>query len=222
MQKHGIIWDLDGTIIDSFDVYYSPFPSLFVEYGIKKETLSKEEYRSSYYGRSIEGIFKDYLEGEVSDETCLAMAADYVHKAAEEFRNSNIVLVLGVERVLKHLWEAGHPMAIASSSWLPAIITPLEKTGLLKYFSNIISGYLLPSKPAPDIFRIAADSISCQHKNCLVFEDSLAGMSGAKKAGMKCVGIATTKTVAEMTNADIALKSYSDLDLSELDVLINS
>ena len=99
-------------------------------------------------------------------------------------------------------------MAIASTSWLPTVVHSLEKVGLLEKFANISSGFLLPSKPAPDVFRLAAALNNIPAERCVVFEDSLAGMRGAKAAGMKCVGIGTSVDISQMTDADIRVNSY--------------
>ncbi|MBR0412347.1 MAG: HAD family phosphatase [Eubacterium sp.] len=88
------------------------------------------------------------------------------------------------------------------------MVRALEKVGILEKFANISSGYLLPSKPAPDVFRLAAALNNVPCKRCVVFEDSLAGMKGAKNAGMKCVGIATSVPVSQMVDADIRLEKY--------------
>ena len=112
-------------------------------------------------------------------------------------------------------------MAIASTSWLPTVVHSLEKVGLLEKFANISSGFLLPSKPAPDVFRLAAALNNMPVERCVVFEDSLAGMRGAKAAGMKCVGIGTSVDVSQMEDADIRLVSYKKFVVHQVENLFS-
>ena len=182
MEKIGILWDLDGTIVNSVKLYFAPYACVFEKYGLGELDCTIDEY------------LRTSVDGGVS-------------------------LIPGVDRVIDAFYAKGYPMAIASTSWMPTVVHTLERVGLLGKFANIASGYLLPSKPAPDIFRIAAEMINIPPESCVVFEDSLAGMKGAKSAGMKCVGIATSVPIGQMTDADIRLNAYDDLRIEDVELL---
>ncbi len=224
MEKISILWDLDGTIIDSADLYYEAYRPVFKKYHLGPFAMTEEEYRSRYFGQGVEVCLRDHIDGPVSDEQMAAMKWDYLLAANKHLMSSpdgGIRLLPGVEEVINAFFEKGYPMAIASTSWLPTVVHSLEKVGLLEKFANISSGFLLPSKPAPDVFLLAAALNRMPADRCVVFEDSLAGMRGAKNAGMKCVGISTSVDVSKMIDADIRIDSYPDLKIEDVERLFD-
>ena len=224
MENISIIWDLDGTIVDSVDLYYEAYRGVFKKYQLGEFQTTKEEYRTRYFGRTPEVFFQDHIEGEISKEQLHAMSWDYLQQAYEyltDLPNGGIHLLPGVQEIIEGFYAKGYPMAIASTSWMPNVVRALQRVGLLEKFANISSGFLLPSKPAPDVFQLAAALNHVPVERCVVFEDSLAGMKGAKAAGMKCVGIATSVDTSEMVNADIAIASYHDLTIEAVEALFD-
>ncbi len=222
MDKIGIVWDLDGTIVDSVVLYYEAYRGVYDKYHLGPLNATIEEYRNHYFGRKPEVFFRDHIAEEIPENRMWAMTRDYLQFAYDYLASSpdgGIHLLPDAERVIDAFFAKSYPMAIASTSWLPSVVRELEKVGLLEKFANISSGYLLPSKPAPDVFRIAAEMINLPPERCVVFEDSLAGMKGAKNAGMKCVGIATSVPVGEMVDADIRIAGYDELRIEDVESL---
>ncbi len=225
-EKIGILWDLDGTIVDSIDLYYASYKPVFQKYGIPEppEAEFYHDYRTKYFGRSVEALICDYSPRVFAADEMAALKRDYLMCADRMIRERGMDCVrtlAGVERVLNGFYERGCPMAIASTSWMPTIVHTLETIGFLDKFVNIISGNILPSKPAPAVFLTAAASIGMPAERCVVFEDSLGGMRGAKNAGMMCVGIAGSLTPDKMIDADLPLACYADLDLDALIAKVN-
>lgn len=222
MEKIGILWDLDGTIVNSVNMYYIPYLRVFEKYGLGELRCTETEYQERYFGSAVEVFLRDHISRPVSDEEIADMKWDYLQFADEYVQTSGgVSLIPGVDRILDAFYDRGYPMAIASTSWMPTVVHTLERVGYLTKFTNISSGFLLPSKPAPDVFRIASEMICIPPERCVVFEDSLAGMKGAKNAGMKCVGIASSVTVSRMRDADIRLEKYADLRLEDVEALFS-
>lgn len=97
-------------------------------------------------------------------------------------------LLRGVKSTLHELKQRKRKIAIGSSS--KNAVKIIEKAGLPLYIDAIVSGLDTPlSKPNPDIFLIAVSRIGIECKNCLVVEDSAAGIEAAKRAGMKTIGV---------------------------------
>lgn len=99
------------------------------------------------------------------------------------------VPIEGILPLVRALKAKGIPMAVASSSSLSIIDKVLDKLALREYFTLIATGDEVPaSKPAPDIFLLAARRLGCKPEACWVIEDSYNGVTAAKAAGMHCIG----------------------------------
>lgn len=97
-------------------------------------------------------------------------------------------LIPGIENFLKDLKKNKIKTAVASSSIQAEIL--LKKFDLAKYFDVIIDGNSnLPLKPNPDMFLKACEKINKKPFECIVFEDSIAGVESAKRGGFKCIGV---------------------------------
>lgn len=219
MNQIAILWDLDGTITDSAKGFYEAFKIILEKYHYSR-FISEEEYKIKYFGTTFPSILDDIFGDSLSKSEKLTISEENFKLVNKNFcKKEYIQTIPGVEKVLSHFYRSGYPMAIASSSKLETIVIELQTLDLVQYFGNIISGEFLPSKPEPDVFLLAAQSLNVRPQHCIVFEDSLAGMQAAKAAGMTCIGIATTKRVDEMTNADIALCKYEDFDMEIIEKL---
>ncbi len=222
MPPYAILWDLDGTITDSFDGFYEACEIILKKYDAPIK-MTAGEFSQKYFGQSLPKILSRIFGDLLSDGQKMKIADEYYALANQIFlEKGSIRPVPGVKRVLDHFAAAAIPMAIASSSQLSTIVAELQALDMLHYFGNIISGNFLPSKPAPDIFQVAAHSLNVNPEACVVFEDSLAGIAGAKAAGMKAIGIATSKKVTDFSAADIALVDFDSLDLNGFENLFNS
>ena len=95
----------------------------------------------------------------------------------------------------------------------------LDTLGTRFYLDAVVSGKDMPSKPDPRIFLKAAQQLGAEPNNCLVIEDSIAGVAGAKAAGMKCLAVTTTNIAEDLVNADMILKNLESLSESKLNSL---
>jgi HAD superfamily hydrolase (TIGR01509 family) len=124
-----------------------------------------------------------------------------------------------VEYWLNEFKQSGIKQAIASSGSQENIDAVLDTLGTRLYLDEIVSGKDLPSKPDPAVFLKAARQLSVEPKNCLVIEDAIAGVAGAKAAGMKCLAVTTTNYPEDLSDADMILKNLELLTESMLNAL---
>jgi HAD superfamily hydrolase (TIGR01509 family) len=125
-------------------------------------------------------------------------------------------LLQGVGDALENFSEWNLKQAIASSAPPKNIEVLVKELRIGKYFNAIVSGYDIPGKPDPTVFLKTAQQLNAPPEKCVVIEDSVAGVEGAKKAGMKCIAVTTTNTAEALSNADLILDSLEGLKQSTL------
>jgi beta-phosphoglucomutase-like phosphatase (HAD superfamily) len=87
----------------------------------------------------------------------------------------------------------------------------VDELGLRSYFQAIVSGAELPSKPDPTLFLQAAVAIDVAPGRCLVFEDAVAGVRAARRAGMRCLAVTTTNPAGALGEADLVVERLDGL-----------
>ncbi|MDA0376384.1 MAG: HAD family phosphatase [bacterium] len=177
---NAIIFDLDGTLVDSESLQYAAYNHAFSEYGYP---ISHTEW--------IEWSQNSYSAKTWIDKRQLPLDPEIIRAAKkkiyDELIREKISLKEGAEELIENI-HGQYPLCLASSSRRESIEACLEKFGLKEKFQSILSGTELEkSKPNPDIYLKAAESIGQSPSQCLVFENSVSGLHAAKSAGMRCI-----------------------------------
>ena len=172
-----IIFDMDGTLVDSETLCNQAFKDLIPEIDVSVECLV-----SLFGGRKLAWIFTD-IENRFNCTLPVDIEQSY-RKRVEELFDSELSAFVGVHEALEAIEI---PVCVATSAPMKKVNQALSKTGLLKYFKGALySSYEIGSwKPEPDIFLHAAKQMHVLPGRCLVVEDSAAGIEAAKKAGMQ-------------------------------------
>ena len=90
-------------------------------------------------------------------------------------------------------------------------------TGFANYFDAFVTGEeVINGKPHPDMFLLAAQRLSVDPSNCLVFEDAINGVIAAKSAGMKCVAVTNTHPESDLSIADLVINNFSQVTEREI------
>lgn len=170
---------MDDTLIDSEMLCNQAFKDLIPEINVPLESLV-----SSFGGRKLGWIFTE-IEERFNCTLPVDIEQRY-RRRVEELFDSDLTAFEGVHEALESIEM---PICIATSAPIKKVKHALHKTGLTKYFDGkFYSSYEIGSwKPEPDIFLHAARQMNTLPSNCLVVEDSAAGIEAAQKAGMKVV-----------------------------------
>lgn len=202
-----IIFDMDGTLVDSTDADFFAWQKLFADYGVQ---LDREQY-FSWLGIRSWDLVKNRLNLE---ESAIQQALDKkMYYFTEEVKHKGIATIPYATEFLEKLNHFEGKIALATSSRRQKMKMVMEQTGLLKYFKVIVTGEEVQNgKPAPDMFLLAAQRLNVPPAQCLVFEDSKSGVRAAKNANMKCIAIATTHTPEFLQEADLIINSFQELD----------
>ena len=188
-MKKGAIFDMDGTLFDSEKIYKNAWIETAKYFGKERGA----ELANKVSGAGEAGCRK-MIQEFYPDVDVDKFFMHVVNTAVKVFEKDGVEMMKGVEEILKYFQEHGVKMAIASSSSIEVITKNLERAGIKKYFSAIVSGDdITHGKPAPDIFLKAAEKINLPASDCYVFEDSFNGIRGAYAAG--CAPIMIPDTV---------------------------
>lgn len=185
----GVIFDLDGVLVSTDELHYKAWKRLAKEIGIsdfKREDNEKQRGVSRMESLQIvlDKGYKSYTEEE--KEEFAERKNNYYKEMLKELDGSAVLP--GALETVKLLKEKGIMTAVGSASKNAPDI--LEKIGLLTYMDKISSGLdTTRSKPDPEVFLVAADKLGLPPQDCLVIEDSAAGVQAAKAAGMKALGV---------------------------------
>ncbi|MEL6823667.1 MAG: HAD family phosphatase, partial [Calditrichota bacterium] len=136
-------------------------------------------------GRTVPDAERIFAEVYGTDFPFYAIRKRRVEIAQEHFAKHGVQVMEGAEELLDLIISHDFPRAVATSTAHKAAYEKLEKTGLKSYFPTIVTGdEVEKGKPAPDIFLLAAKRINANPAECVVLEDSEAGIRAASKAGM--------------------------------------
>lgn len=211
----GVIFDMDGTLTLTEGMHYRAFAQVFKKYGID---FGPEEEITEYAGRGSRFTFTDVFQKrgkKVSPEEiekCMQEKKDLYKKIVQ---SEGLPLVGGVLEFVKMVHEKGLKKIIATgNSDMSAVRFILEKTGLSEYFPDVLlTSEVANSKPAPDVFLEAAKRLGLKTDECVVFEDSINGVSAARSAGIRCIALETTTKKEDLlkAGASVVVKDYEEV-----------
>ncbi len=210
------IFDMDGTLIDNTPYHFKSWQALFKKYD--KGQLSKQTYYTQISGvpimNTLRGLFPDH------DETGLKALLNEKEGLYRELYAPYLAPINGLENFLNELKNAGVKMAMATSATVEDINFILNKVPIRDDFDEIVNSTMVSKpKPNPQIFLKAAEKLNREPANCVVFEDSLAGIKAANDAGMKVVGITTGHAAADLQPVALVINDYSQLTVQKLAAL---
>jgi len=178
-----IIFDCDGTLVDSEPITVAVLVEYVREFGLD---MDYQEALSLFIGRDMPGIVS-FLESRIGDNLPDLFSNEFRSRQAEALRNS-LQPVKGAHDLLEAMTK---PFCVASNAPQDKIEINLTVTGLSQYFprDRTFSAYDINAwKPAPDLFLYVADRLEQDPADCVVVEDSTAGIEAGLAAGMQVIG----------------------------------
>ena len=202
----GVLWDLDGTLIDSADQHYVAWRDALARRG---RGHTREEFMQGFGKRNdlvLRAIFGDTLP----PEEAARVADDKEERYRRLVRKEGLEPLPGVMDWLSRLRERGFRQALATSAPPANVAVVIQVLGLDRFLdATATADDVERGKPDPDIFLEAARRIDVPPERCVVVEDSPYGLEAARRAGMKSVGILSDHH--RELGADLVVPSLSAL-----------
>ncbi|MFJ2115883.1 MULTISPECIES: HAD family hydrolase [unclassified Streptomyces] len=181
-----VIFDLDGTLVDSEPHYYEAGRRLLAQYGVPDFSW---EQHSRFIGIGTRETLAALREEYGIDAPLDTLLAEKNRLYLERVRAATEVFPQ-MRKLVERLYAEGMPMAVASGSSRAAIDLALRVTGLETFFPVTVSAEeVARGKPEPDVFLEAARRLSAAPADCVVLEDAAPGARAAHAAGMRCVAV---------------------------------
>jgi HAD superfamily hydrolase (TIGR01509 family) len=205
---------MDGTLIDSEEFHWIAWRDTLANEGI---TITRQQFLSSF-GQRNDSILPRWL-GTAAKPECI----DKIANAKEELyrqliRKHGISPLPGVERWVHRLHNQGWLQAIASAAPRANVEAILEALSATRVFQGIVSAEDVErGKPDPEVYLLAASRVGVTPNRSIVVEDAAAGIEGARRAGMKSIGV--TRNGVHLP-ADLAVESLELLDPNAFETLL--
>ncbi len=218
MTKKGFIFDLDGVIVDTAKYHYLAWKKLANSLDIDFTEEENEQLKGVSRVKSLEKILS-WGNKTISDEQFKELMAeknqDYLNHISKMDEDE---ILPDVPRVLNLLKEQHQAISLGSASKNARTI--LEQVDLKAAFDAIVDGNdVSKAKPDPEVFLIAAEQLGVVPEQCIVFEDSVAGVEAANVANMISIGIGSEDILG---HAQYVFRDFTEISDEFIQSLIDN
>lgn len=198
----GVIFDMDGTMVDNMMVHHRAWQRILAKYGID---LPLEDVKER-----IHGINEEILEREFGDRFSPVerkAVADEKEATYRQIFKPELKLLEGLPDFFNYLDELQIPFGIGTAAPGPNADFVLDELALRPRFKTIVhAGHVSKGKPNPEVFEKAAAGIGVPLEKCIVFEDSPTGAEAASRGGALSIIVTTTHEPQEFSHLNNILK----------------
>jgi len=214
--NRAVLWDMDGTLIDSAEFHWISWRNTLADEGI---TITHKQFLSSF-GQRNDSIIPQWLGPAATPERI-----EKIGNAKEELyrhliRRDGISPLPGVADWIHRLHKHGWLEAVASAAPRANIAAVLEALSATHIFQAVVSAEdVHRGKPDPEVYLLAASRVGVPPERCIVVEDAVAGIEGARRAGMRSIGVSRD---GHPLFGDVVVRSLDLLDSDAFEVLLEA
>lgn len=208
----GVLFDMDGVLIDNMDIHIEAFKQFCEQFGVKD--IEQRMYECA--GMGNDEIMQIMLPADVIKKRGVASLSEEKESIYRSIYADTIKPVEGLEELLKLLTSQGIKCAVGSSGCRENVEFVLKACGLSRYFSALVFSDLVSRcKPDPEIYLTASSLLGLAPEECMVFEDALKGVESARAAGVaEVVALTTTllrETLESSNMCDYVVDDFTDI-----------
>src|SRR4051812_34997192 len=217
MSTLGVIFDMDGVLVDSYDAHFVSWLRLYGELGV---AYSEAEFAADF-GRTSRDILRRRFGEEFSLEE-IRKLDERKEALFREVLQDDFPTMDGAVELIDSLAADGFLMAVGSSGPPENIALCLENLGRREKFAAVVTGAdVLRGKPDPQVFQLAASRLGMPADSCAVVEDAVHGVEAANRAGMLSIGMTGTVERDQLSSAALVVDSLRELSPTWIRELIS-
>ena len=223
MPTPAIIWDVDGTLVDTAEQHFRAWYRLAAEINMP---FSRADFAATFGMRNQE-IIRKLFYPDADAEKCRILGEQKEAHYRSLVREEGTKLLPGVALLLAAFAAVGWPQAVGSSAPPGNLDLLFELTNTSRYFAAVVTGNdVQRGKPDPEVFLTAAAKLAVNPNLCLVFEDAVAGVEAAKAGKMKCVAVTFvghhSADKLRAAGADLVVGSLDEITVDQVSALIGN
>jgi len=214
-MRGAVLWDLDGTLVDSEEYHWRAWKETMDRAGVG---LTRQDFLASF-GQRNDAILAKWLGEKAAPGEIEQIGNDKEERYRELVRQEGLLPLPGAAEWVERLHREGWRQAIASSAPRSNVETVLDALRMRPWFQAAVSAEdVREGKPAPDVFLAAAARLGAEPHGCVVVEDARAGVEAARRAGMRSIGVGKN---AQTLGADLAAETLSSLPLDTFSEILD-
>ncbi|MEM9919329.1 MAG: HAD family phosphatase [Bacteroidota bacterium] len=214
MSAFGILFDMDGVLVDTNPTHNEALIRLFDRYQIPYD---QDALNRRAHGRPNSEWIPDFMG--VTTQAEIQQIADEKESLFRELYKGRLKALNGLLPLLDLLQLYDIKMAVATSAPIENANFILDGLSLRAYFQAVLhAGDVTLGKPHPQIYQKAAAALGLAAKDCIVIEDSIVGVQSGLAAGAKVIGVTTTHSAAELKaqGTSMIIKDFFELGMDQL------
>ena len=213
-ERRAVLWDMDGTLIDSEELHWISWRDTMAKEGFP---ITHEQFLSTF-GQRNDSILPKWLGSAATPELIEKIGNEKEERYRDLVRRKGITPLPGVATWLQRLHDQGWFQAIASAAPRANIDAILEALSAARFFQAIVAAEdVRKGKPDPEVYLTAASRVGASPAKCIVVEDALAGIEGARRANMRCIGVSQS---GKQLPADVVVASLDLLREDAFETLL--
>jgi len=209
-----VLWDMDGTLVNSEELHWISWRNTMAKECV---VITREQFLSTF-GQRNDSIVPAWLGCAATAERIGRIAEAKEELYRHLVRRVGVAPEPGVATWLDRLQNHGWQQAIASAAPRANIDAVLEALSAEHFFQSIVSAEdVHRGKPDPEVYVLAASRVGVPAERCIVVEDAGAGIEGARRAGMRSIGVSHN---GKDLQADVVVESLEQLEPGAFDRLL--
>lgn len=211
-----VIFDMDGVIVHTNPYHSKAFREFF---STRDLTATDEEFAQHMFGKSNSYILSHFLKRTIEGDELRQMEEEK-ESLFRKLYEPYIDPIKGITAFIDDLYQHDVRLGVATSAPVANLDLILSKVPLRDKMGSILaSENVKKHKPDPEVYLTSANNLGVHPEQCVVFEDSFSGVSAARNAGMKVVGVLTSHTADELPPCNFYINDYSDMTFEKVNAL---